>query len=595
MQTISSLYRVPHCKYHTQAVYTNNPYAGLVPRLRQPAGDLRGGSAHGQARRGDRHGRARVPPEERAGPGRGHAAGHALQDLRLQGLPATAAERSDFLRKQAENRARWSDPDPVKRGIGMASMLHVGGGAKIYPSDGCGTILKIDDFAHVTLMTGASEIGQGSETVLAQLVCEELGPAAVGGHGGQQRHRHHALGRGRARFAHDVHRRQLGDRRGAQGARRRSSPRRRRRPELPADALGLRGGCIVRRDTGERLFDLASSCAALHFSDKAELVMTTFLLRAAEPAPGQAVQGRRLRGLRLGDAGLRGRGGHARPASCACSRCTGAHDVGRVLNRLGIEGQIEGGIVMGQGYALTEDLMVEDGVIRNPNFRDYKLVTAPEIPEMDITFIETHGRRGAAGRQGRRRSAGDLHRGGGGERDLQRHRHAHLRAAVHAGARLPRAARGGKPPAWDAAREAAHRAQHGAGAVHAVRDAALRAARLARDPHRGAGLGQGAARRPEPLHRRARRGRRPAQLLHRAQRRQGGDRAQPQERRGPRRPEATGRGTGRRRVLLQHRARSLRAARHRLRDARRREAGPHLGRHLGARARSIPTCPATIR
>ena len=54
-------------------------------------------------------------------------------------------------------------------------MLHVGGGAKIYPSDGCGTILKIDDFAHVTLITGASEIGQGSETVLAQLVCEELG------------------------------------------------------------------------------------------------------------------------------------------------------------------------------------------------------------------------------------------------------------------------------------------------------------------------------------------------------------------------------------------------------------------------------------
>ena len=57
----------------------------------------------------------------------------------------------------------------------MASMLHVGGGAKIYPSDGCGTILKMDDFANVTLITGASEIGQGSETVLSQLVCEELG------------------------------------------------------------------------------------------------------------------------------------------------------------------------------------------------------------------------------------------------------------------------------------------------------------------------------------------------------------------------------------------------------------------------------------
>ncbi len=79
---------------------------------------------------------------------------------------------------------------------------------------------------------------------------------------------------------------------------------------------------------------------------------------------------------------------------------TGAHDVGRVLNRLGIEGQIEGGIVMGQGYAMTEELIVEDGVVRNPDFRDYKLVTAPEIPEMDIHFIETMDGEGPQGAKG---------------------------------------------------------------------------------------------------------------------------------------------------------------------------------------------------
>ena len=49
------------------------------------------------------------------------------------------------------------------------------GGAKIYPSDGCGTILKIDDFAHVTLITGASEIGQGSDDILAAVVAAVLG------------------------------------------------------------------------------------------------------------------------------------------------------------------------------------------------------------------------------------------------------------------------------------------------------------------------------------------------------------------------------------------------------------------------------------
>jgi xanthine dehydrogenase molybdenum-binding subunit len=71
-----------------------------------------------------------------------------------------------------------------------------------------------------------------------------------------------------------------------------------------------------------------------------------------------------------------------------------------VLNALGIEGQVEGGIVMGQGYALTESLIVEGGRIRNPNFCDYKLVTAPEIPEMDIAFIESMDGEGPQGAKG---------------------------------------------------------------------------------------------------------------------------------------------------------------------------------------------------
>ncbi len=54
-------------------------------------------------------------------------------------------------------------------------MFHVGGGARVYRSDGCGAILRLDDFGKVSLLTGASEIGQGSETVLAMIVAEALG------------------------------------------------------------------------------------------------------------------------------------------------------------------------------------------------------------------------------------------------------------------------------------------------------------------------------------------------------------------------------------------------------------------------------------
>ncbi|MEE8436396.1 MAG: molybdopterin cofactor-binding domain-containing protein, partial [bacterium] len=81
-------------------------------------------------------------------------------------------------------------------------------------------------------------------------------------------------------------------------------------------------------------------------------------------------------------------------------KVTSVHDVGRVINRQGIEGQVEGGVVMGMGYALTENLIVEEGMVKNPGFRDYKLVTAPEIPEIDMHFIETNDPEGPYGAKG---------------------------------------------------------------------------------------------------------------------------------------------------------------------------------------------------
>src|SRR5262249_23223075 len=62
-----------------------------------------------------------------------------------------------------------------KRGIGYAAMFHVGGGARVYRSDGCGAIVKVDDFGQVSLISGATEMGQGWETVLAMIVAETVG------------------------------------------------------------------------------------------------------------------------------------------------------------------------------------------------------------------------------------------------------------------------------------------------------------------------------------------------------------------------------------------------------------------------------------
>ncbi len=77
-----------------------------------------------------------------------------------------------------------------------------------------------------------------------------------------------------------------------------------------------------------------------------------------------------------------------------------SQDVGKALNPLNCKGQIEGGVVFGLGYALTEELISENGTNLNANLWEYLLPTAPHIPEMTVELVEipsTYGPFGAKG------------------------------------------------------------------------------------------------------------------------------------------------------------------------------------------------------
>ena len=70
-------------------------------------------------------------------------------------------------------------------------------------------------------------------------------------------------------------------------------------------------------------------------------------------------------------------------------RFAAAHDSGMILNRVGADGQVYGGVVMGIGQALSEGSMHdEDGRQRNPHLLDYKLVTSADAPQIDIRWVE---------------------------------------------------------------------------------------------------------------------------------------------------------------------------------------------------------------
>jgi CO/xanthine dehydrogenase Mo-binding subunit len=65
------------------------------------------------------------------------------------------------------------------------------------------------------------------------------------------------------------------------------------------------------------------------------------------------------------------------------------HDVGKVINRLSIEGQLEGGIQMGLGYALSESMdFDESGKLINSNLKKYKIFKAEDMPQITCDFIE---------------------------------------------------------------------------------------------------------------------------------------------------------------------------------------------------------------
>lgn len=71
-------------------------------------------------------------------------------------------------------------------------------------------------------------------------------------------------------------------------------------------------------------------------------------------------------------------------------RVAAVHDCGVILNRVGADGQVYGGVVMGIGQALTEGTQLDEtGRHRNAHLTDYKLVTASDAPAIDIDWIET--------------------------------------------------------------------------------------------------------------------------------------------------------------------------------------------------------------
>ena len=253
--------------------------------------------------------------------------------------------------------------------------------------------VELHEDGTATLSSGGTEIGTGAiSTALPSMVAEELGlrPDRVVLKSGSTRESPYDSGsRGSRTMFATGNATVLAARAVAEQIRNEAS----RLLEVDPADLVLREGRVEVKGDPESGMTIAEVSASAHLHSGP--VVATGRYRA-ELAPVEGSELRGARFLRLGEPTF-----HCHGVEIALDEETGrvdvlnfiaVHDVGRVVNPVGARGQVEGGVVQGIGYALTEHLRTNDlGVIVNANFHDYRLPTIADVPpNIETVFIETN-------------------------------------------------------------------------------------------------------------------------------------------------------------------------------------------------------------
>ena len=297
------------------------------------------------------------------------------------GLRACLEKGKELIRWD-KKRAKWPQQQtgPVRRGLGVASFSY---GSGTYPvcveTASARMVLNQDGSVH--LQVGATEIGQGSDTAFAQMAAETLGVAI------EQVHVVSTQDTDIAPF--DT---------GAYASRQ----------------TYVGGQAVMRtaRQLKEKILEYVDAISDLDARDldihDGHIVLAripdTAVMSLADVAVDAYYQ--KNRGNQI-----TAEVGHKTRSNAHVFGCTfvdlevdiplcrvkineiyNVHDCGVVINPLNAEGQVYGGMAMGIGAALYENLMIDpdSGRIYNNNMLDYKVPTIMDVPDLAAAFVETH-------------------------------------------------------------------------------------------------------------------------------------------------------------------------------------------------------------
>lgn len=406
MMPISSLYRVPNIRYEARCVYTNNTWSQAMRGYGNPQATFAIDSNLDQLAE-----KAGLDPMEfrllnSNEPGEVTPQRFKITSCGLKECIQEVGKRLDW--KSRKNTGRVDG-----RGVGMASLIHVGGGARVYKSDGCGTIIKVDDFGTISVFTGATDIGQGAETVIAQIVAETLGvmpediniisndtdicPWDVGVHASRTTF---VAGNSALMAAQKV-KQQILEIAAGFSYRWKDEDGKKNETKLDDDPgqLSIKDRMVYSLKDPDKRVALSKILRGAHYSRGGTMIAAEYFYDPNNENLDREFKGNLSQTYAYGTHGVELEV-DKETGKIKILKYIAAHDVGRAINPMLLKGQIYGAAVMGTGYALTEQLLLEKGEVMNPNFRDYKVLTAKDTIPVEPVIIETIDKDGPYGAKG---------------------------------------------------------------------------------------------------------------------------------------------------------------------------------------------------
>ena len=323
------------------------------------------------------------------------------------GLPAAL----DWVQQASSwnaRRGQLARHDGLKRGLGLACSHYVSGSAKPVHWSGephAVVNLKLDFDGSVTVLTGASDIGQGSSTLLSQVVAEVLllplsrirllandSALTPKDNGSYSSRVSFMVGNAALRAAQEL-----------------------LRVLIVAAATRLEVAAEQIEWLGERCV-VAGSERGLDFAEVVGAALVdsgTLMVKGTWSTPPET-QGGKFRGAAVGSTA--GFSYAAQVVEVVVNEETGAvrvqrvwvaHDCGFAINPLAVEGQVQGAVWMGMGQALSEETQYHEGLPLRANLLDYRIPTIAESPPIDVKLIETNDPLGPFG--AKEASEGALH------------------------------------------------------------------------------------------------------------------------------------------------------------------------------------------